>query len=428
MGVESTSHSVIESLPVWGLPSDGPIIDCVSPSDRLHNPRVIAGTTVGFEGLQRFRSRVIDPLRNLLPMAVEVEAVPSETRETIVTALEARGFFIHEEEAESARRGHLILAGTLDRFDLLRGLRDVPPDFAELAASIVRAVDARFQDEFEVPTARAPLRLGRRPLVMGILNVTPDSFSDGGRFEKPDVAIAHAFDMVDEGADLIDVGAESTRPGAPPVTADEEVARLEPIVKVLGESLPVPLSVDTRKAEVADRMLGLGAALINDVSGLEHDPRLAEVVARRGGALVLNHIRGTPQTMQESPRYDDAAAEICRSLRERLERAGRAGVPDDRVILDPGIGFGKRLEDNLEVLARLSEFRSLGRPLLVGCSRKSFLGLLTGRAPDERSAATAATTALLAGRGVKMVRVHEVRETVDVLKVLDAIDGRLSMA
>ncbi len=398
----------------------------MNSSDRLHNPRVIAGTTSGFEGFQRFRSRVVDPLRNLLPVAVEVEAVPPATREAVVAALEARGFFVHEGEPGETR---LVLAGTLDRFDLLRGMGpDAAPELAELAGCVVRAVDARFEETFVVETARGPLRLGRRPLVMGILNVTPDSFSDGGRFEDPDVAVERAFEMVEQGADLVDVGAESTRPGATPVPPEEELRRLLPVVRVLGESLPVPLSLDTRRSEVAERLLDLGVAIVNDVTGLDHDPRLAEAAARRGAAMVLNHIRGTPQTMQDAPRYDDAAADICRSLRERLERAQRAGVAAERVILDPGIGFGKRLEDNLDVLARLAEFRSLGRPLLIGCSRKSFLGLLTGRAPEERTAATTATTAIGALRGVKLIRVHEVKETVDVLKVLDAIDGRLEMA
>lgn len=398
----------------------------MNSSDRLHNPRVIAGTTTGFERLRRFRSHVVDPLRNLLPVAVEVEAVPPAMRAIVVAAFEARGLFVHEGPVDDAR---LVIAGTLDRFDLLRGLAgDAPRELVELAGCMVRAVDARFQDEFEVKTSRAPLRCGKRPLVMGILNVTPDSFSDGGRYEDPEVAVERAFEMVEQGADVVDIGAESTRPGAAPVSSEEELRRLLPIVRVLGESLPVPLSLDTRRGEVAERLLDLGVAIVNDVTGLDHDPRLAEVVARRGAALVLNHIRGTPQTMQDAPRYDDAAAEISRSLRDRLERAERAGVASDRVILDPGIGFGKRLEDNLDVLANLSEFRSLGRPLLIGCSRKSFLGLLTGRAPEERTAATTATTAIAALRGVKMVRVHEVKETVDVLKVLDAIDGRIAMA
>ena len=394
-------------------------------AELTHNPRVIAGTLAGFEGFQRFRSKLIDPLRKLLPVAVEVDAVPEKVRVAFCTLLRARGFFIDEHDAS---RGRLRLAGPLDQFHLLDGITDPdPPGFRELAQTVARAVAARFQDSFELTGRRLVLRMGSRPLVMGVLNLTPDSFSDGGSYRNPAQAIEAAFTMAEQGADLIDVGAESTRPGAPPVSSEEEIRRLLPVLKVLVATLKIPVSVDTIKADVADQCLDQGVDMVNDVSGLDHDPRLAEVVARHGTWLVINHMRGSPPTMQVAPRYDDAAAEICRALRERLERARRAGVREEHVILDPGIGFGKRVEDNLDLLARVSEFRSLGRPLLLGCSRKSFLGQLTGRPVDQRGAATAATTALAALRGVKLVRVHDVPQAVDVLKVLDAIDDRLRL-
>jgi len=397
----------------------------VNPAELTHNPRVIAGTLSGFEGFQRFRSKLIDPLRNLLPIAVEVESVPLELSRAFCDQLRARGFFIDERDAS---RGRLRLAGPLDQFVLLEDLNgSESPAFRDLAQVVSRAVAARFVDSFELTGRRSTLRLGARPLVMGVLNLTPDSFSDGGRFRNPEQAIDAAFEMVEQGADLIDVGAESTRPGAPPISSEEEIRRLRPVLAVLVPKLRVPISLDTVKSDVADRFLDLGVDMINDVSGLGHDPRLPEVVGRHGAWLVINHMRGTPQTMQAAPRYDDVTAEICRVLRERMERARRAGVREENVILDPGIGFGKRVEDNLDVLARVAEFRSLGRPLLIGCSRKAFLGELTGRPVEQRVAATLATTARACLDGVKLVRVHDVQETVDVLKVLEAIDDRLRL-
>ncbi len=389
-------------------------------SDRLLNPRVIAGTLSGFEAFATFRSPIFDPLKSLLPIAVEVESLPGERRREILDAFQARSILV---DVPLGGRGVVRLAGAFDRFELLEGVEDDRPEgFRAVAHAVARTVKRRFRRRFEVPTGRGTLTLDRRPLVMGILNVTPDSFSDGGRYADPDRAIERAFQMVEAGADIVDVGAESTRPGSPTIDADEEARRLLPVMRVLLEQLRVPVSLDTRKARVAERFLEMGVAIVNDVSGLDHDPRLADVVARSGAALVLNHMRGTPQTMQEAPRYDDVTADVCRSLRERIERAGRAGVGEDRILLDPGIGFGKRLEDNLDILARLGEIRSLGRPLVLGCSRKSFLGRVTGRDVEKRDAATAATTALATLRGVKVVRVHDVETTVDVVSVLDAID------
>lgn len=397
----------------------------VNQAERTHNPRVIAGTLAGFEGFQRFRTMVIDPLRDLLPVAVEVESVPSELGATYGELLSARGFFVDDRDHGV---GRLRLAGPLDRFLLLEGIEDdQPPGFRDLASVVARAVQSRFAERFDIPHPGGVLRLEHRPLVMGVLNLTPDSFSDGGGWLHSDRAIERAFKLAEDGADIVDVGAESTRPGAQKVSVEEELERLDPVLKVICRQLPVPVSVDTMKSEVAEMALERGASVINDVSGLESDPRLAEVVARRQGVLVINHMQGTPQSMQDAPGYTDATAEICRSLRERLEFARRAGIAEERILLDPGIGFGKRPEDNVDLLARIGELRSLGRPLLIGCSRKSFLGHLTGRSVEERGAATAATTALLSLRGVKMIRVHDVRETVDILKVLDAIDEHLRL-
>ena len=397
----------------------------MNSAELTHNPRVIAGTLAGFESFQHFRSKLVDPLRDLLPVAVELESVPAALIFSCSDLLRARGLFIDDRDASA---GKLRLAGPLNQFTLLQSV-DVgePPGFQELAHMVARTVAARFLDSFELPGRRGPLRLGSRPQVMAVLNLTPDSFSDGGSFGNAEQAIDAAFELEELGADLIDVGAESTRPNAPPVSVEDELRRLMPVLEVLVAKLRIPISVDTMKAEVAERVLGLGVDMINDASGLDFDPRIAEVVGRHKSLLVINHMLGSPRTMQDSPRYDDVTAEVCRALRKRLDRAVRAGVNEENVILDPGIGFGKRVEDNLDLLARVSELRSLGRPLLLGCSRKSFLGQVTGRPVKERGFATAATTALAALRGVMMVRVHDVPETVDVLKVLDAVDARLRM-
>ena len=254
------------------------------------------------------------------------------------------------------------------------------------------------------------LRLGGRPRLMGVLNVTPDSFSDGGCYTEPERAVEHAAAMALAGADLIDVGGESTRPGAEPVSTEEEIDRTLPVVRAVVERVDVPVSIDTTKAEVAAAALDAGASVVNDVSGCAFDPRMAGLVADRGAGVVVMHIRGEPRTMQESPAYEDTTAEVCLELRERIARLLDAGVPPRRMVLDPGIGFGKRQEDNLRLLSAVGELRSLGFPLLLGCSRKSFLGRITGRAPSERVFETAALSALAAWTGVHLLRVHDVGE------------------
>jgi dihydropteroate synthase len=259
----------------------------------------------------------------------------------------------------------------------------------------------------------------QRFLVMGVVNVTPDSFSDGGRYLDAQAAIAHGRELVDEGADLLDVGGESTRPGAAPVAADEEVARVEPVVRALAAE-GARVSIDTSKAAVAEVALAAGATYVNDVSALRFDPRLAEVVAASGADCCLMHMRGEPRTMQDDPRYEDVVSDVKAHLEERLAFAVAQGIAEERVHLDPGIGFGKTLEHNLELLRRLDEIAALGRPVVVGTSRKSFLGTLTGRDVAERVAATVATNVLALERGATIFRVHDVAPTRDALVVAAA--------
>ncbi len=260
-----------------------------------------------------------------------------------------------------------------------------------------------------------------RPLVMGILNATPDSFSDGGLYDAPERALARAERMVAEGADLLDLGGESTRPGAAAVSPREEAARILPTLRLLKARTTVPVSVDTRRAEVARAALAEGAEIVNDVSALA-DPAMGGVVAEAEAGVVLMHMRGTPATMQRDPRYADVAGEVADELAAALERARAAGIADGRVVLDPGIGFAKTAEHNLELLARLGELARLGRPLLLGPSRKSFLGKILGGIPaEERDAGTAAACVVGLLHGARVFRVHDVRMTRQALDVAEAV-------
>jgi len=259
------------------------------------------------------------------------------------------------------------------------------------------------------------------PIVMGVVNVTPDSFSDGGQFLDPDAAIAHGIELASQGAAILDVGGESTRPGAEPVTDEEELRRVLPVVEGLaGESWEV--SVDTAKRAVAEAALDAGAAIVNDVTAFRGDSGMAGLVAERGVGCCLMHMLGEPRTMQDAPRYDDVASEVKAFLEERLAFAVDAGVAEEKVWLDPGIGFGKSVEHNLELLRRLDELVAIGRPIVVGTSRKSFLGKLTGGRPESgRLPGTIATNVLALERGASVFRVHDVAAVVDALAVATAV-------
>jgi dihydropteroate synthase len=254
--------------------------------------------------------------------------------------------------------------------------------------------------------------------LMGVVNVTPDSFSDGGRYLDHAAAVAHGRELAEQGADWLDVGGESTRPGADPVPEDEERRRVVPVLEDLAGL--VPLSIDTSKLGVARAALDAGATLVNDVTAFRAAPDLAALVAERGAQCILMHMLGEPRTMQVDPRYDDVVSDVKAFLAERLAFAVAEGVPEDRVMLDPGIGFGKTLEHNLELIRRLDEIAALGRPVVIGTSRKSFLGRLTGREVDDREAATVASNVLAYERGARVFRVHDVAPVRDALLVTAA--------
>jgi dihydropteroate synthase len=262
--------------------------------------------------------------------------------------------------------------------------------------------------------------------IMGIVNVTPDSFSDGGLFLDAEAAIEHGRDLVAQGAEILDVGGESTRPGAEAVSAEEELDRVRPVVEALaGEDGPgAVVSIDTSKAAVAEAALDAGAEIVNDVTALRADPDLAALCAGRECGLVLMHMLGNPRTMQENPTYDDVVDDVKAWLAERVDAAIAAGVADERIWVDPGIGFGKTLEHNLELIRRLGELRDLGRPVVVGSSRKSFIGAITGREVKDRLGGTVASNVLAVLAGADVVRVHDVLELKQALDVAEAIVGR----
>jgi dihydropteroate synthase len=266
------------------------------------------------------------------------------------------------------------------------------------------------------------LACGGRTLVMGVLNVTPDSFSDGGRYLDTDAATRRGMAMVEEGADLIDVGGESTRPGAAPVGDEDEIRRVAPVIHGLVSALAtaLPISVDTRKGKVAKAALDAGASVVNDVSG-GFDWELMDAVRASGAGMVLMHMRGTPATMQEFTAYSDVVADVRSELALRLSAAQEAGIPVERIAVDPGIGFAKTAGQNLELIQRIGEFAALGRPLLVGASRKAFIGKVLGGGVDDRLEGTLATVAWLVSRGVQIVRVHDVRAAVRVCRMVESI-------
>lgn len=316
----------------------------------------------------------------------------------------------------------IVVMGTRRHFkDLLKRLEQEGEDGAGLAAVTAECLNNYCRTDFSLRLgdAKLPVSSGH-PAIMGVVNVTPDSFSDGGEFYQADAAVERALSMVEEGASIIDVGGESTRPGSLPVTAEEEIERVVPVIAALSEKTSTPLSIDTSKPAVAAAALDAGASILNDVTALA-DERMAALAASRRCPVILMHMKGTPRTMQKSPFYRDLMGEITRFLRERVEAAVAAGVEREQIVVDPGIGFGKTLQHNLEILRRLKVLASLGRPILVGTSRKSFLGSILDAQPKGRVLGTAVSNALALERGAHILRVHDVAQTREAIAVARAI-------
>ena len=326
----------------------------------------------------------------------------------------------------SAGRGHaetsVILMGTLKQLHTLCSkLLKQPFGLPSLATDMLRLLEMETSPANVWAFGGRSLDLSRRPCIMGILNVTPDSFSDGNRFFTVEKAVERAIEMEQEGADVIDIGGESTRPYADPVNPDEELRRVMPVIERLAGRVKIPLSIDTFKSDVAKEALAGGVEIINDISGLMFDDRMAEVVSAADAGLVLMHTRGKPADMQKDTMYSSIMSEVTDSLRKSLARAEEVGIVHERIVVDPGIGFGKSAEGNLEILRRLSELSALGCPILVGTSRKSFIGAVLGCSVRDRIFGTAATVAVALINGASIFRVHDVRamrDTVDMAMAL----------
>ena len=329
----------------------------------------------------------------------------------------AKGVLTHEVDTTDI----LVMGTHVQLQELSRKLSYQPFDLPHLGERIAHVLGAVAPSRRSLLLAGDyTLDLGERVHLMGILNVTPDSFSDGGLYMRPTEAVDRALEMAAEGADIIDVGGQSSRPGSKPVSEEDELARVVPVVERLRSEWDGPISIDTSRSRIAERALDAGASIVNDISAFSTDPRMAEVTARHGAACVLMHMRGTPETMQENPEYVDLMGEIVRYLTDALDRARNAGVEEDRMVIDPGLGFGKTTEHNLAILRHLPEIGALGKPILVGPSRKSFIGSVLDLPTGDRLEGTLATAAYAVAQGARILRVHDVAPTLRTAKMVAA--------
>ena len=323
----------------------------------------------------------------------------------------------------SVARSDVILMGTLKQMQrFAEKISAQPFGLGAISERLREILKNVFADSFLLRTPRREIILGERTLIMGIINVTPDSFSDGGRFDSPEKAVEEGIRMAEEGADILDIGGESTRPGSDPVSPEEEMRRVIPVIRALALRTDLPLSVDTMKASVARKALAEGAEIVNDVSAMGSDEAMAKVVADTGAAVVLMHMRGMPKSMQAGDlAYHSLRGEIIAYLRKGIERAGDVGIDPTQIMVDPGLGFGKTAADNMRLIRYLREFRILGRPILVGASRKAFIGRVTGGTPVERDEGTAAAVTAAILNGGQVIRVHDVPMMKKVATMADAL-------
>jgi len=321
----------------------------------------------------------------------------------------------------STKQTDALLMGTQKHFEKLILKLDQYPDLNPLGQSVKETLKNISKTQYSIRCRKRTLTLGKRTLLMGVLNVTPDSFSDGGLFFDKDKAISHGLRMVEEGADIIDVGGESTRPGSKPIELEEELRRVIPVIESIAKEVDVPISIDTYKSTVAQRATEAGAEIVNDISGLNFDPDLAKVAAKGNIPLILMHIRGTPETMQKNVHYDSIFSEILQYLKDSIQRAESAGLDPRQIIIDPGIGFGKTVEDNLLIIKNLHEFRILGKPILLGTSRKGFIGKILNTKIEDRLEGTLSSMAIGVLNGAHIIRSHDVHQAKKAIAVADAI-------
>ena len=321
----------------------------------------------------------------------------------------------------SAKWTDAILMGTLKQFEKLVLKLNSYPNLLAIGQSLKETLKNILKSQFILRCHKRTFTLGKKTLLMGVLNVTPDSFSEGGLFFNREKAIAHGLKMVEEGADILDIGGESTRPGSKPLEMEEELHRVIPVIETLAKEVDVPISIDTYKSRVAQKSIGVGAEMINDISSLHYDPEMAQVAAKENTPIILMHIRGTPETMQKEISYKSLFSEIIQYLKEGIQRAESAGVDQEQIIIDPGIGFGKTLEHNLLIIKNLSEFRILGKPILIGTSRKTFLGKILNAEVGDRLEGTLSSIAIAVLNGAHIIRCHDVLQAKKAIAVADAI-------
>jgi len=314
-----------------------------------------------------------------------------------------------------------ILIGTQKQFEKLTSKLEQYPALQSLGHSLKETLKNISKTHYTIRCRKRTFKLGKQTLLMGVLNVTPDSFSDGGLFLDREKAIAQGLKMVEEGADLIDIGGESTKPGSKPLGLEEELRRVIPVIEALAKEVDVPISIDTYKSTVAKKAIEAGAQMINDISGLHFDPDLAHVASKEDVPLILMHTRGTPETMQKDVHYESLLSEILQYLRESIRRAESAGLDPGQIVIDPGIGFGKNLEDNLLIIKNLQEFRILGKPILLGTSRKTFIGKILHAEVTERLEGTLSSIAIGVLNGAHIIRCHDVLQAKRVIAVADSI-------
>ena len=321
----------------------------------------------------------------------------------------------------SAKQTDALLMGTQKHFEKLILKLESYPNLHPLGQSIKETLKNISRTHYSIRCRKGTLILGKRTLLMGVLNITPDSFSDGGLFFDKEKAIAHGLKMVEEGADILDIGGESTRPGSKPLELEEELRRVIPVIESLAEKVDVPISIDTYKSIVAQKAIEAGAQMINDISGLHFDQSLAKIAVKEDVPIVLMHIRGTPETMQKDVHYNSLFSEILLYLKDSVQRAESAGLDPHQIIVDPGIGFGKTIEDNLLIIKNLNEFRVLGKPILLGTSRKAFIGKILNTEVRDRLEGTLSTIAIGVLNGAHIIRSHDVPQAKKAIAVADAI-------
>ena len=357
--------------------------------------------------------------------SIKVENVKSQTANIIkqeMLSLGGEAAVSRDVLNFSRKKSDVLLLGTEKQFrELIVKLSRQPFGLPLLSQEIKKVFSNYQKRDFKLSSKGHTLQLGKRTLIMGVLNVTPDSFYDGGRYSNLRKAVERALEMVEEGADIIDIGGESSRPGANSVEEKEELERVIPVIKKLLSRIKVPISIDTYKSGVAKKAIDAGASIVNDISALRMDEKMAKVIESSGVPVCLMHMQGTPRNMQRNPRYKDVVSEIFAFLRERIDFCEQAGIDIEKTIVDPGIGFGKTVLHNLEILKNLDQFKSLGRPIMIGVSRKSLIGKVLQLKPEERLEGSLASAIWSMTKGASILRVHDVRETKRAVKMVEAI-------